>query len=143
MTGARAETIRSLARAVCSGKINFEGVVDSEAFLHRLCEVPGIGKWTAQYVAMRALGEPDAFPSSDLGLLRATALGSCRDLEQRAETWRPWRAYAAMYLWRIGSRRVPQEDQLVSRKAQKRTVETTPSHQHTIIDRSPFATRAT
>src|SRR5579864_1091657 len=133
LTGARAETIRALARAACAGNIDFEGVVDSEAFLHRLCEVPGIGKWTAQYVAMRALGEPDAFPSSDLGLLRATALGSCRDLEQRAETWRPWRAYAAMYLWRIGSRRVPEENQLVSRKPQKRTVETTPSHQHTII----------
>ena len=115
LTGARAETIRALARAVCSGEINFEGVVDSDAFLNRLCEVPGIGKWTAQYVAMRALGEPDAFPSSDLGLLRAMALGTSRDLEQRAEAWRPWRAYAAMYLWRIGSQCAPQ----------KRTVETT------------------
>jgi len=130
LTGARAETIRSLARAVCSGEINFEGVVDSDAFLNRLCEVPGIGKWTAQYVAMRALGEPDAFPSSDLGLLRAMALGTSRDLEQRAETWRPWRAYAAMYLWRIGSQCVPRENKLVSRKAQKRMIETTTSHQH-------------
>jgi AraC family transcriptional regulator of adaptative response / DNA-3-methyladenine glycosylase II len=130
LIGARAETIRSLARAVCSGKINFEGVVDSDAFLKRLCEVPGIGKWTAQYVAMRALGEPDAFPSSDLGLLRAMALGTSRDMEQRAETWRPWRAYAAMYLWRIGSQCVPRESKLISRKAQKRTVETTASHQH-------------
>jgi len=130
LTGARAETIRSLARAVCGGEINFEGVVDSDAFLNRLCEVPGIGKWTAQYVAMRALGEPDAFPSSDLGLLRAMALGTSRDLEQRAETWRPWRAYAAMYLWRIGSQCVPRENKLVSRKPQKRTVETTISHQH-------------
>jgi hypothetical protein len=69
--------------------------------LNRLCEIPGIGNWTAQYVAMRALGEPDAFPSSDLGLLRAMALGTSRDLELRAEAWRPWRAYAAMYLWRI------------------------------------------
>ncbi|HEY6370473.1 MAG TPA: AlkA N-terminal domain-containing protein [Candidatus Sulfotelmatobacter sp.] len=130
LTGARAETIRSLARAVCSGKINFEGVVDSDAFLNRLCEVPGIGEWTAQYVAMRALGEPDAFPSSDLGLLRAMTLGTSRGLEQRAETWRPWRAYAAMYLWRIGKQCVPRENKLVSRKAQKRTIETTASHQH-------------
>ncbi len=129
VTGARAETIRSLARAVCSGKINFEGVVDSDAFLNRLCEVHGIGKWTAQYVAMRALGEPDAFPSSDLGLLRAMALGGSRELEQRAETWRPWRAYAAMYLWRIGSQCVPQEN-MASRKAQKRTLETTTPHPH-------------
>ncbi len=105
LTGARAETIRALARAVSSGNINFEGVVDCEAFLERLCEIPGIGKWTAQYVAMRALGEPDAFPSSDLGLLRALSVGSPRELEQRAEAWRPWRAYAAMYLWRILSHR--------------------------------------
>jgi 3-methyladenine DNA glycosylase/8-oxoguanine DNA glycosylase len=64
-----------------------------------LCEIPGIGTWTAQYIGIRALGEPDAFPSSDLGLLRALGLKSARDLELRAEAWRPWRAYAAMYLW--------------------------------------------
>lgn len=101
MPRARAETIRSLARAVCDGKIKFEGVVNSDAFLDRLCEIPGIGKWTAQYVAMRALGEPDAFPSSDLGLLRAMSIEYSRELENRAEAWRPWRAYAAMYLWKI------------------------------------------
>jgi AraC family transcriptional regulator of adaptative response / DNA-3-methyladenine glycosylase II len=100
---ARAETIRTLARSVSDGRINFEGIVDSDAFLARLCEIPGIGKWTAQYVAMRALGEPDAFPSGDLGLLRALSMGSSRELEQRAEAWRPWRAYAAMYLWNIAS----------------------------------------
>ena len=75
--------------------------MDSEAFLARLCEIPGIGKWTAQYVAMRALGEPDAFPCGDLGLLRALKLESPRELEQRAEAWRPWRAYGAMYLWNL------------------------------------------
>jgi 3-methyladenine DNA glycosylase/8-oxoguanine DNA glycosylase len=80
-------------------------VVDSQAFLTRLCEIPGIGKWTAQYVAMRALGEPDAFPSGDLGLLRALALDNFRELEGRAEAWRPWRAYAAMYLWKLASQR--------------------------------------
>lgn len=101
LTTARAETIRALARAVSTGRINFEGVVDSEEFLRRLCEIPGIGAWTAQYVAMRALGEPNAFPSSDLGLLRALSLDSARELERRADPWRPWRAYAAMYLWRM------------------------------------------
>ena len=75
--------------------------MEVDAFLTRLCEIPGIGKWTAQYVSMRALGEPDAFPSGDLGLLRALDLGSSRELEQRAEAWRPWRAYAAMHLWNI------------------------------------------
>jgi AraC family transcriptional regulator, regulatory protein of adaptative response / DNA-3-methyladenine glycosylase II len=99
LPGARARTIQSFARAVRDGQINFEGVVDSGAFISRLCGIPGIGKWTAQYMAMRTLGEPDAFPSGDLGLLRSLSLENSRDLEQRAEAWRPWRAYAAMYLW--------------------------------------------
>lgn len=99
VTGARSETIRNLARAVCDRQISFEGILDSDTFLTRLCEISGIGRWTAQYVAMRALGEPDAFPSGDLGLLRALALGSSGELERRAEAWRPWRAYATMYLW--------------------------------------------
>ncbi|HXR17569.1 MAG TPA: AlkA N-terminal domain-containing protein [Terriglobales bacterium] len=103
LPGARAETIRALARAVRDRHISFEGILESDVFLARLCEIPGIGKWTAQYVAMRALGEPDAFPSSDLGLLRALSLRSARELERRAEAWRPWRAYAAMYLWNIPS----------------------------------------
>jgi AraC family transcriptional regulator of adaptative response / DNA-3-methyladenine glycosylase II len=99
LTAARAETIRALARAVCSGQIRFEGIIDSEVFLTHLCEIPGIGKWTAQYVAMRALGEPDAFPTGDLALLRALDLANSRELERRAEMWRPWRAYATIYLW--------------------------------------------
>jgi AraC family transcriptional regulator, regulatory protein of adaptative response / DNA-3-methyladenine glycosylase II len=101
MPRARSATIRALARAVCDGRISFEGIVASDDFLTRLCEIPGIGKWTAQYVAMRALGEPDAFPSGDLGLLRALALQGPAELERRAEAWRPWRAYATMYLWNI------------------------------------------
>jgi AraC family transcriptional regulator of adaptative response / DNA-3-methyladenine glycosylase II len=105
LTSSRAETIRVFSRAVAEKKIRFEGVVDLDAFLASLCEIPGIGKWTAQYVAMRALGEPDAFPSSDLGLLHAVGLQAARELEERAEAWRPWRAYAAMYLWRIAGAR--------------------------------------
>jgi AraC family transcriptional regulator of adaptative response / DNA-3-methyladenine glycosylase II len=107
LTSARAETVRALARAVCGGRINFAEIVDSQEFLTRLCELPGIGKWTAQYVAMRALREPDAFPSADLGLLRATNLRSARELECRSEMWRPWRAYAAMYLWRSVTQQSP------------------------------------
>jgi AraC family transcriptional regulator of adaptative response / DNA-3-methyladenine glycosylase II len=101
LTGARSEAIRGLAKAVCERRISFEGIVDVEAFLKQLCEIPGIGNWTAQYVAMRAIGEPDAFPSSDLGLLRGAGTRDPRNLERRAETWRPWRAYAAMYVWSI------------------------------------------
>ncbi|MGA9390269.1 MAG: AlkA N-terminal domain-containing protein [Candidatus Sulfotelmatobacter sp.] len=107
ITGPRAATIRALARAVCEGRINFESVADSADFLDRLCDIPGIGNWTAQYVAMRALGEPDAFPSSDLGLLRALGLNSTRDLERRAGNWRPWRAYAAVHLWSMAIEQSP------------------------------------
>jgi AraC family transcriptional regulator, regulatory protein of adaptative response / DNA-3-methyladenine glycosylase II len=101
---ARAETIRALARAVCDGHIRFEGIINSEAFVVRLSEIAGIGKWTAQYVAMRALGEPDAFPFGDLGLLRSANLENAAQLERRAELWRPWRAYAAMYLWNMAGK---------------------------------------
>jgi 3-methyladenine DNA glycosylase/8-oxoguanine DNA glycosylase len=96
--------------------------VDTEALLARLCEIPGIGKWTAQYVAMRALGEPDAFPSSDLGLLRAAQLETARELELHAEAWRPWRAYAAMYLGRgAGTRdsKLTYQSAKVSRRAEE------------------------
>ncbi len=99
LTEKRAGTIRALARAVCDGKISFERIADSDAFLSQLLEIPGIGRWTAQYVAMRVLGEPDALPTGDLGLLRALGLRTSRELEKRAEAWRPWRSYASMYLW--------------------------------------------
>jgi AraC family transcriptional regulator of adaptative response / DNA-3-methyladenine glycosylase II len=99
LTEKRAGTIRALARAVCEGKISFDRVVDTEVLLTQLREIPGIGPWTAQYVAMRALGEPDAFPSGDIALLHALNLKSSRELEKRAEAWRPWRSYATMYLW--------------------------------------------
>jgi len=69
-----------------------------------LLEIPGIGKWTAQYIAMRALGDPDAFPSGDLGLLRGSGLASFRELEEHAEVWRPWCAYGAIYLWSMAAR---------------------------------------
>jgi AraC family transcriptional regulator of adaptative response / DNA-3-methyladenine glycosylase II len=113
LTKARAETIRSLARAVCDGQIRFDRIAAIELFLEHLCEIPGIGNWTAQYVAMRALGEPDAFPSTDLGLLRSLELQDSRELERRAEGWRPWRAYAAMYLWNVaGERRIGRDREM-------------------------------
>ena len=94
LTEKRAETIRALARAVCDGQISFERIVDSDAFLAQLLDIPGIGGWTAQYVAMRALGEPDAFPTGDLGLLRALGLSTSFELEQRGEAIA--RAYCGM-----------------------------------------------
>src|SRR5262249_20687267 len=95
----RAETIRTLARHTAGGRINFDSVQDTEEFRSRLLDIPGIGDWTAQYIAKRALNDTDAFPSGDLGLMRAMSLRNAREIAQRAEVWRPWRAYAALYLW--------------------------------------------
>ncbi|HSS19740.1 MAG TPA: AlkA N-terminal domain-containing protein [Pyrinomonadaceae bacterium] len=94
----RAETIRALARAVCDGQISFEQIVDSDGFLTQLGEIPGMDRWTAEYVAMRALGEPDAFPTGDFTLAGVPSRKNSSELEKRAEAWRPWRSYASMYL---------------------------------------------
>ncbi len=135
LTKARAETIRALARAVCDRHISFDGILDTEAFLGRLCEIRGIGRWTAQYVAMRALGEPDAFPAGDLGLLRAVGVAVSRELERRAEAWRPWRAYAAMYLWNhFGSREL-------QRNKAGRSVREKLIHKQTATTSSPLLTK--
>jgi 3-methyladenine DNA glycosylase/8-oxoguanine DNA glycosylase len=101
-TSARA--IRALARAVCDGQISFERVADSAPLLARLSDLLGIGESTAQYLSMRAFGEPDAFPYADLHLTTPLGLGNSRELRQRAEAWRPWRAYAAMYLYNAASK---------------------------------------
>ncbi len=90
LTRARAASIRALASATALGQIEFHGSADLEEFEQNLRHIPGIGSWTAQYVAMR-LGEPDAFPAGDLYL---------RHVGAESEAWRPWRAYAAMYLWK-------------------------------------------
>lgn len=96
---ARAETIRGLARAVAGGTIAFGAGTETAATVRALRALDGVGDWTAQYVAMRALGEPDAFPSGDLVLRRMAGAASARDLDRRSEAWRPWRAYAVMLLW--------------------------------------------
>jgi len=96
---ARAESLRALARAVSDGKLRFDGSIPTSDVIAQMCELPGVGLWTANYVAMRALGDPDAFPASDLGLLKAAGVSSPRRMEEMAEAWRPWRSYAALYLW--------------------------------------------
>ncbi len=98
LTRARAESIRALACATRDGRIAFTGITDQDSFTARLRELPGLGDWTTQYIAMRALGDPDAFPATDLGLRKASSLSGA-ELEQQSQAWRPWRAYAAMHLW--------------------------------------------
>ena len=97
---ARAETIRAVSIAMRDGALTLGSSRSLEETVTHLTALPGIGLWTANYVAMRACGEPDAFPSGDLGLRKAYGHGiTARALEERAEAWRPWRAYAAMHLW--------------------------------------------
>lgn len=100
----RADTIRRLSRAALDGSVSFALSQSTDDFCRSLTNLKGIGDWTAQYVAMRSLKDPDAFPHSDLGLLRAfDRTGRARlkpaELKVRAERWRPWRAYAALLLW--------------------------------------------
>ena len=104
LTRARADTLRRVARAVVDGSLSFDSSEDPETVRDALLGIRGIGAWTAEYIAMRALKNPDAFPSSDLGLLRAMGEPDGRkmkpaDLEAISEGWRPWRAYAALLLW--------------------------------------------
>jgi AraC family transcriptional regulator, regulatory protein of adaptative response / DNA-3-methyladenine glycosylase II len=103
MPPARAETLRALARATCEGKLNAAASKSLDEVISRLCAIPGMGRRRANYIAMRAFGEPDAFPSSDLGLRRVLTSGRTPPSEDEflnlAEHWRPWRAYAAIYLW--------------------------------------------
>jgi len=98
----RAATIRLLAAAVLRGDVDFDFAQDVDEFCARLTAIAGIGDWTAQYVAMRVLKSPDALPASDLGLRKAFGTDqpiSASELTNRAEEWRPWRAYGAMLLW--------------------------------------------
>ncbi|EIL98547.1 AlkA N-terminal domain-containing protein [Rhodanobacter sp. 115] len=104
VTTARSETIRGIARALLDGRVDFRNDQPLDAFVARWVALPGIGEWTAHYVAMRALSHPDAFPAADLILRRAAADDgstlSTKALDHMAEAWRPWRAYAVMHLWR-------------------------------------------
>jgi AraC family transcriptional regulator of adaptative response / DNA-3-methyladenine glycosylase II len=92
----RARTIVLLARAIEAGDVDLRPGTDIAATLAALQRVPGIGAWTAEYIAMRGLHWPDAFPATDLGIRKA--LGGI-DAARAAEAWRPWRAYAALHLW--------------------------------------------
>ncbi len=103
LTRARSKTLNALATAVAADEHLLDAGATLDETVSKLIALPGIGPWTAQYIAMRALREPDAFPASDLGLLRAMAINDKRPtptaLLKDAEPWRPWRAYATLRLW--------------------------------------------
>jgi AraC family transcriptional regulator of adaptative response / DNA-3-methyladenine glycosylase II len=104
LTRARADTIRGLSRALLDGRVDFNPERTLEDFTSRWVALPGIGPWTAHYMALRALGHPDAFPADDLVLQKAVPTDGVRmtakALTARAEAWRPWRAYAVIHLWK-------------------------------------------
>jgi AraC family transcriptional regulator of adaptative response / DNA-3-methyladenine glycosylase II len=103
LTGPRTRALRALAAAVAGGMVALEPGADRAETRRALLALPGIGPWTVEYVALRALGDPDAIPLTDLGLRQALrSLGApdgATALAARAERWRPWRSYAALHLW--------------------------------------------
>ncbi|MGJ8685962.1 MAG: AlkA N-terminal domain-containing protein [Spongiibacteraceae bacterium] len=102
ITGRRVASIKALANACLCGDINFDQPPPSVELERQMTALPGIGPWTAQYVAMRVGRDPDAFPAGDLVLQKSVTIGERlmeKQLLSRAESWRPWRAYAAIYLW--------------------------------------------
>lgn len=100
----RADGVRALARAVASGDLQLDPRADAQAVGNQLRALPGIGNWTVKYMRMRAFKDPDAFPAEDVALVKAARsldiASSVSELQQAAERWRPWRAYAAVRLWR-------------------------------------------
>lgn len=102
IVGSRIRSIRALARLAAAGSLPLDGAADANEVYAMLTAVHGIGDWTAQYVLMRVLKQADAFPASDLGLMKAIEPGrrlSAAELRDRSDAWRPWRAYAAALLW--------------------------------------------
>jgi AraC family transcriptional regulator of adaptative response / DNA-3-methyladenine glycosylase II len=114
MPSARQSSLKALAEAAVTDRKLFGPFGTIEEAIARFRSIRGIGEWTAQYIALRASREMDAFPASDAGLLRGAALvegiqSSPRNLLKRAESWRPWRAYAAQHLWAAQAADVPAE----------------------------------
>jgi AraC family transcriptional regulator of adaptative response / DNA-3-methyladenine glycosylase II len=108
MPASRQTSLKALAEATIADPNLFHPFGTIEEAIARLRTIRGIGEWTAQYIALRAIREMDAFPASDIGLLRSAArLDGARStsaaLLDRAESWRPWRAYAAQHLWAAGA----------------------------------------
>jgi AraC family transcriptional regulator of adaptative response / DNA-3-methyladenine glycosylase II len=99
MPGARARTILELSRAIAEGRVRLDSTATPDELIAQLVALPGIGPWTAHYVALRALRWPNAFPAADLGVRKALGVTTVKDAEARAAAWQPWRGYAVLHLW--------------------------------------------
>ena len=98
---ARARALTGMAAALAGDEIRLDRSTDRATTREALLELPGIGPWTADYVGMRALGDPDVFLPTDLGVRNAAARLGLGDVGGRSESWRPWRSYALMRLWSV------------------------------------------
>jgi AraC family transcriptional regulator of adaptative response / DNA-3-methyladenine glycosylase II len=103
IVGARARSLVALAKAQASGALRLDGDArqNPDDSIRRLAELPGIGPWTAHYIAMRALRWPDAFPKEDVAVRKRLGGVSAAEAEAQSQAWRPWRSYAVMHLWRM------------------------------------------
>lgn len=101
---ARAESMRALAREMAAGRLSLEPGARPDEVIPRLTALPGVGPWTAQYIAMRALRWPDAFPKEDIAARKALGGMSPGGAEAVSQAWRPWRSYALLHLWQAASR---------------------------------------
>lgn len=109
----RQAAILAIARATCEGHLDLQGLADPQTNITHLQQLPGVGAWTAQYIAMRALRWPDAFPAADVALHKALGLTRPRaatEAEALSQAWRPWRSYAVVRAWTAGS--VPSPDSI-------------------------------
>jgi AraC family transcriptional regulator of adaptative response / DNA-3-methyladenine glycosylase II len=100
IVGSRASSIVALAQALQAGELQLEAGAPAEQVVRKLTELPGIGPWTAQYIAMRALRWPDAFPKGDVAILNNLGGITAKQAEAMSEAWRPWRSYAVFHIWR-------------------------------------------
>jgi len=123
MPSARGRSLEALARKVAEQPAIFAPRADLDSAIAALSALPGVGEWTAQYIALRELREPDAFPHADIGLMRALADAGVRPtalaLLARAEAWRPWRAYAAQHLWAADAARTAEKTSSAPKRSRK------------------------
>ena len=102
----RARSIIAIAQECSSGRLQLDASADPQLTIAPLCELPGIGPWTAHYIAMRALRWPDAFPKEDIALLKRLGGLTPKEAEALSQAWRPWRSYAVLHLWNQAPRKI-------------------------------------
>ena len=100
IVSARSRTLLAVAEACVRGDLRLDAGMHPEEAIASLVTLPGIGDWTAHYIAMRALRWPDAFPAGDIVVRKNLGGITAKEVEQRSQAWRPWRSYAVMHIWK-------------------------------------------